>query len=464
MNSLRTTSGPDRREALKFGSAAAGTGLLSLGAISGQTSAQSPTMLRAAAPEAALPIPGVLQMYINDGYLKMVDDSLVYHRGFGDRPSDLQDANPSLTIPAQIITANNEVIPSRTYPLGAALPPNGRPEPLAPDPAHPGSYLVRRAYWASYFPERTIVAEYGSTIKIRVHNRLAQPHQLTFHNAGDGGADVGTGEIAPGKYKDLEFAAPDCGSYIYSDPTNTPVERTLGLFGALIVMDPSDPWCVKPGAAEFERQWIWICHDVEPEWAKTAAAGGTVDPRVDKPVPRYFTLNGKAGYESLGITRNDALNRTRMEDTLISGSARHIDSRDLSLGYTSDSVSTGQLVRLVNPGIVFHQMHFHGNHLWTVRRNGYDFPRTGGFIDDDGHVVLQQWEDVIELEPMDRKESLIPIKRPPDCTETVWTNRNVDWHYPMHCHAEPSQTAAGGMYPGGLVGHWTLAAPITGAI
>jgi hypothetical protein len=36
----------------------------------------------------------------------------------------------------------------------------------------------------------------------------------------------------------------------------------------------------------------------------------------------------------------------------------------------------------------------------------------------------------------------------------------VDWHYPMHCHAEPSQVAMGGMYPGGLVGHWTIAAPV----
>lgn len=456
-----TTSGPDRRDALKFGSAAAGAGLLALG---GQATAQSPAMLRMATPQAALPIPGVLQMYINDGYLKMVDGSLVYHRGYGDKPSNLRDASPSLCLPPQVITANNEVVPSRTYPLGAALPPNGRPAPHSPDPAHPGHYLVRREYWGSYFPERTIVAEYGSTIKVRVHNRLAEPHQLMFHNAGEGGSDVSTGNIAPGKYRDLEFPAPDCGSYIYSDPTNTPVERILGLFGALIVMDPADPWCMMPGGAEFERQWVWICHDVEPEWAKTAAAGGTVDPRVDKAVPRYFTLNGKAGYESLGITKDAELNRTRTEDTLISGSPRHIDSRDLSLGYTADSVSTGQLVRLVNAGNVFHQMHFHGNHLWTVRRNGHDFPRTNGYIDQDGRVVLQQWEDVIELEPMDRKEAVIPLKRPPDCTEAVWDNRYSDWHYPMHCHAEPSQTAAGGMYPGGLVGHWSLAYHPPGAI
>ena len=28
--------------------------------------------------------------------------------------------------------------------------------------------------------------------------------------------------------------------------------------------------------------------------------------------------------------------------------------------------------------------------------------------------------------------------------------------YPMHCHMEPSQTAAGGNYPGGLVTHWAI--------
>lgn len=459
MKSPRTSKGPDRRDALKFGSAAAGTGLLALGAISGHFSAQSPAVIRTVTPEAALPIPGVLQLYINDGYLKMVDDSLVYHRGFGDRPSNLRDANPSLALPPRIITVNNEVIPSRTYPLGAALPPHGRPGPHSPDPAHPGSYLVHRSYWASYLPERTIVAEYGSTIKIRVHNRLAEPHQLTFHSVGESGADVGTGQIPPGKYRDLEFPAPDCGSYIYSDPTNAPVERTLGLYGALIVMDPRDPWCVMPGGTEFERQWIWICHDVDPAWASTAAAGGTVDPGVDKALPRYFTLNGKSGYESLGITRDEAANLRREEDTLISGAPRHIDVRDLSLGYTDDSVGTGHLVRMINPGIVYHQMHFHGNHLWTVRRNGKDFPRSGGYVDDDGHVVLQQWEDVIELEPLDRKECLIPLIRPPDVTNAVWDNRYSDWHYPMHCHAEPSQTAGGGMYPGGLVAHWSLARP-----
>jgi hypothetical protein len=73
--------------------------------------------------------------------------------------------------------------------------------------------------------------------------------------------------------------------------------------------------------------------------------------------------------------------------------------------------------------------------------------------------VLQQWEDVVELDPLDRKEIVLPLRRPPEALDAVWDARDEDWPYPMHCHAEPSQTAAGGLYPGGLVADWTMAAP-----
>ena len=104
-------------------------------------------------------------------------------------------------------------------------------------------------------------------------------------------------------------------------------------------------------------------------------------------------------------------------------------------------------------------MHFHGNHVWTVRRTVADFPRDRGYVDADGHVVLQQWEDVVELDPLERKDSVLPSGGPPRCIDPVWNARTEDWDYPMHCHAEPSQTAAGGLYPGGLVADWVLAAP-----
>ena len=43
-------------------------------------------------------------------------------------------------------------------------------------------------------------------------------------------------------------------------------------------------------------------------------------------------------------------------------------------------------------------MHFHGNHVWTVRGTARLPEGRAGRVDADGHVVLQQWEDVVELE------------------------------------------------------------------
>ena len=408
-----------------------------------------------------------LDIYINEGFLPMVDGALVYHRGFGERPTSAGDPAPSLTLSPHVFTATGRMVKSRTYPLGAVSPPHGRPEPAHTDPANPGQFLVRRAYWASFFPERTLIAEAGSVISLRVHNNLAQEHELMFLGAGPSGTDRSTGKIAPGQARLLEFEAPPAGTYIYCDPGSRPddpfqdpVERTLGLAGALLVANTAAPWKISPDGPEFERQWMWICHAVDPEWARIASRGEDVDPQATPAYPRYFTLNGRSGFQSLGISTDEAANLVREEETLMSGSARDTDVRDFSQGVTPGAGRTGQMMRFVNTGVVHHQMHFHGNHLWTVRKNGATYPRTGGSVSAEGEVILQRWEDVVELHPLERKDSVLPMKRPPDAIDPVWDARSGDWHYPMHCHAEPSQLAAGGMYPGGLVGDWILAGPV----
>jgi hypothetical protein len=408
-----------------------------------------------------------LNIFVNEGFLPMVDGSLVYHRGFGERRTSVGAPAPSLALSPHVFTADGRTVKSRTYPLNAVPPPLGRPAPAYSDPKHPGQYLVRRRYWASYFPERTLIAEAGSTISLRVHNNLAKAHELMFLGVGPKGTNRTTGKIAPGKAVLLEFKAPLPGTYIYCDPgsrpddaSKDPVERTLGLAGALMVADPKSPWRTTADGPEFERQWLWICHAVDPQWARIASRGQTVDPKATPAFPRYFTLNGRSGFQSLAISTNEAANHVREEDTLMSGSARHVDVRDFSKDATADTARTGQVMRFLNTGVVHHQLHFHGNHVWTVSRNGKMHPRSGGFVGPDGDVVLQHWEDVVEMHPLDRKDSVLPLKRPPDSIDPVWDARTVDWPYPMHCHAEPSQVAAGGMYPGGLVGHWTIAAPV----
>jgi len=408
-----------------------------------------------------------LDVYINEGFLPMVDGALVYHRGFGDRPTTVRDTAPSLALAPRVFTTDGRVVKSRTYPIGAVPPPRGRPEPAYSDPANPGQFLVRRGHWASFFPERTLIAEAGSVISLRVHNNLARAHEMMFLGAGSGGTHRGTGKIAPGQSALLEFEAPPPGTYVYcdpgsrpDDPRQDPVERTLGLAGALLVTNTQAPWRISPDGPEFERQWLWILHAVDPEWARIASRGETVDPRVTPAYPRYFTLNGRSGFQSLGVSTDEAANLVREEDTLMSGSARQTDVRNFSQGVTTDAGRTGQMMRFVNTGVVHHQLHFHGNHVWAVGRNGRMFPRSGGLVGPDGDVLLQAWEDVVEMHPLDRKDCVLPMRRPPEAIDAVWDARSVDWHYPMHCHAEPSQVAMGGMYPGGLVGDWIIAAPV----
>jgi len=427
------------------------------------TSSSSSSSTTPAAPPAEPPR-GVLDVWVNEGHLPMVDGTLVYHRGYGERPgSGGTGPQAALTLPTRVVTRAGDVVASRLYPLDAVPPPAGLPAPARPDPEHVGQFLVRRRYWASYLPERTLVLETGGTLRLRLHNTLAAPHELAVVGAGPGGSTATTGLVDPGATGELELPAPAPGTYVFCDRGNAPVERVLGLFGVLLVVDPDVAWTPYPGGPEFERQWVWMCHDVDPVWARAASRGETVDPVRTPAVPRYFLLNGYSGFQSLGVTRDRALNRLRHEDTLIAGFPRQVDVRDF--GRTADGATAvlGQLLRLVNPGIVKHQLHFHGNHVWTVWRNGTLFPRRGGYLDAAGHVVAQQWEDTVELNALDRKDSVIPVKRPPDAMELVWRNRSGPWRYPMHCHAEPSQTAGGGLYPGGLVADWTLAGPAEGA-
>ena len=118
----------------------------------------------------------VLDLYVNEGLVPMVDDSLVYMRGFGASPDRPRGTRPSLRISPQVFLADGRLVSSRSTRSAPPLPEEGRPDPLAPHPDLPGEYLIRREYWASFFPDRTIIAETGSTVRLRVHNRLTTPH------------------------------------------------------------------------------------------------------------------------------------------------------------------------------------------------------------------------------------------------------------------------------------------------
>jgi len=404
-------------------------------------------MSASAAPASAVASSGVLELHINEGFVPMVDGSLVYMRGFGDRATRRSDPAPSLTCAPRAFLADGRLVDGRTHPFGAPVPPHGRPTPDGPDPAGAGTYLVRTRFWASIYPRRTIIAEQGATVRLRIHNHLAESHQ--FAVTGITGAAV---TVPPGQTMDVSFAAATPGTHVYSDPQRAPVERVLGLHGVLLVVPAEDPWRAAPMSVPFERQWVWIVHDIDPVWAQLASEGQPIDPVSLPSVPRYFTLNDRSGYLSLALSEDEEANEAAHQDTLPSGWPRRTDVRD-----PEAPGRAGQVLRMINTGVAVHQMHFHGNHIWTFRRSNIDLLRDRAMVSADGHVRMQQWEDVVELDPLQRADVILPLKPPPDVVPAVWAARAEDWTYPMHCHAEMSQTAGGGVYPGGLVADWVLA-------
>jgi hypothetical protein len=88
------------------------------------------------------------------------------------------------------------------------------------------------------------------------------------------------------------------------------------------------------------------------------------------------------------------------------------------------------------------------------------------------------------IKPLDRIDWLVPFKRPPDIAgddnlplRTLIANElglrisgpngspgfsQSPLVYPMHCHMEQSQTAAGGNYPQGSVAHFNFLGDLDG--
>lgn len=397
--------------------------------------------------------PGVLDVHLNEGLVPMVDGTVVYMRGFGDRPSGTGDASPSLALTPRAFLADGGLVPARTFPPGARVPVEGRPDPAAS--LGDGTHTVLRATWASCFPKRTLVAETGATVRLRLLNTMGRTRRFSVRGL------LAPVEVDPAKPPvEVAFRVDRPGAYVYDDPSEDGVQRVLGLHGVLLVVPAGDHWRVSPGGVEFERQWLWICHDVDPEWGRRVRAGEVVDPQRTPALPRYFTLNDRSGYVACALTTDERLNREVHEDTMPSGSARRTDVRDFSPA--GDGFRTGQVLRLVNTGVAIHQLHFHGNHVWTFRHDNADLPRrpSGDAVDRSGHVRMAAWEDVVELEPLASKDVVLPLKPPPDTPAQTLAAQDCDWHYPMHCHAEMSQTAGGGTYPGGMVSGWVLAAPL----
>jgi FtsP/CotA-like multicopper oxidase with cupredoxin domain len=319
-------------------------------------------------------------------------------------------------------------------------------------------WVFREPTLGHKFPGPVIFAESGDMITIKLTNELDEPHAFAIDSrlnplTGRLTRVVNVKPILPGQSRTIRFYAPAPGTYIYYDPLNEPVNRLLGLHGTMVVFPkmgntpysfpprniqrlfndfgrtshfPGNPW-------ERERTWIWHFHTIDPTWNREAELGRFINPDdlTNNYLPRYFTINGKSGFFA----------------------AHDPDISPFGM------IGEPALIKTVNTGNYIFSPHVHGNHFYVLYENSVK----------QKNVLFM---DTYTLKPMDRKDILIPFIRPPDIPDGAWPPveelaqvlggvSQSPLVYPMHCHNEPSQTAAGGNYPSGAVLHWEITGDLT---
>lgn len=255
------------------------------------------------------------------------------------------------------------------------------------------------------YPGPTILCQEGDSIVVSLTNTLNT--RSSFKVEGTGINQT----LNAGESRSFSFNAPAAGSYLYHDGLNGGVNRVMGLHGALVVMPKGISNRSFATGPTFVRQYKWIFGNVDPVWAAAIAANGhghlaSPSLNVDTFKPRYFTING------------ESYARSENYNTKVSG-----------------DYGEPALIRMLNAGMVTHSPHFHANHVDVISINRQNFAAN-----------LQKKKDVVSMFALDARDVIFPFVPPPD----AWPPATGEQHFPMHCHAEPSQTAGGGMYPHGL--------------
>jgi hypothetical protein len=278
----------------------------------------------------------------------------------------------------------------------------------------------------------------GQPVEVTIKNTLKDDHTFFIQDI------VGPVSIPAGKQVTFTFNTPaapvDPGTYIYQDAD--PIQRLLGLSGALVVM-PADgtrrPYVNRPDLVEpptFDEQYLWVFHEIDPVWGEQARTGLPID--ILTFLPRFFTINGVSGEQSVASRRNLA--------------ARTVNADGVQ--------GKGTLYRIVNTGKCLHSPHFHGNHVYILTESG-ETPLIGGVpaLSADLRPLAVE-KDVFAIESLATREVLLPFHEPLDQWPPYDPAKSANYRYPMHCHAEMSQTAGGGQYPSGMYAEWELSGPL----
>ncbi|MHC1744572.1 MAG: multicopper oxidase domain-containing protein [Syntrophobacteraceae bacterium] len=317
----------------------------------------------------------------------------------------------------------------------------------------------------------------GDTINITITNALDEPHNFFIPGVATNPARpprpiFNSGVIAPGATVTRRFRAPTPGTYMYFDSLNAPVNRVMGLHGALISM-PRAPRALPAGRAPARRvtpygrptpaiqrlfndlgslpagvarprvgsawwpglsweqgdpatntpafrQYIWLIHQASPTlFAKV----GDFTPGQDYPAAQFVN-------EFL-FDQLDPLNPVQQTNFTpqyftINGQSGHFAHNTPYIN-PNNRVGEPVLIRILNAGLWCHSMHIHANHAYVsfINETLQTVPSVTpgappvpvGVVDEGRQNGVQTnplWVDVFTVNPLGIYDWVLPYQRPPD--------------------------------------------------
>ncbi|MDH4140062.1 MAG: multicopper oxidase domain-containing protein [Coriobacteriia bacterium] len=351
--------------------------------------------------ESALAVTRTYNLYATDTYVAMADGTIVYCYGFvgGEAGVPLTYQN-SMKPPKGVIAGGNTTI------AGGA--PNPAPGPM--------TLAEQQLFGNAQFPAPVIYAAVDDVVEIRLKNLGVStktapndPHTIHLHGldvsaANDGvpetslaavPANAGKGTPGAGNVVVYMFAPEYAGTYMYHCHQEADIHVQMGMYGALVVYNPSDPAYVAglddatgnadgklggPGQGnggslygwDYDKDYVFLLSefDLGQHVAEQfAGARGGYNPVNYK--PQYWFINGLSFPNTIhaGVGFNWAtwFASHPNYDPFIVGSLA---------GGTSAPAGEQVLLRVINMGFQTQPMHMHGYHAKVIGSDQRAWPWT----------------------------------------------------------------------------------------
>jgi len=232
----------------------------------------------------------------------------------------------------------------------------------------------------------SILVRAGDDVSITLHNNLDRSVDFSIPGI------FASWACPSGETREYKFTAPAPGTYLYCDSRNVPLSRAMGLTGPLIVQPRlSDPSFAEQSIA---REYTLFFNEIDSR--VNVAIAQDVAPNLAEYQPNYFFVNG--------LSFPDTVENA---DTYL----------DMQLGSHVG-------IRMINGGLIYYPVHFHGYHVNVLRRN------------------RQTEQQIIE------KDTIMLVSG--ECTDLL-LNVNQVGRYLIHTHYLPGTTANGIYGKGGIV-------------